>query len=112
MKHFSLSEFDCRCCGTRIIDAQFLAQLDNARDYAGIPFIVNSGYRCRNHNMAVGSNSRNHISGKAADIRCTSGPDRIKIVHGMIRAGFRRIGVYPTFIHCDSMDDIESMWLG
>jgi uncharacterized protein YcbK (DUF882 family) len=93
------------------MDTLFLSQIDNARDYAGTPFTINSGFRCPKHNEAVGSTSENHTSGKAADIACISGPERIKIVQGLIRAGFRRIGIGKTFIHADSRDDIESIWL-
>ena len=93
------------------MDALFLAQIDNAREYAGLPFIISSGWRCVKHNKEVGSTSNNHTSGKAADIQCLNGPDRIKMVLGLTRAGFRRIGIKRSFIHADSMDDIESMWI-
>ncbi len=111
MKYFKLEEFKCHCCGKSNMDAIFLAQIDNARDYAGVPFHINSGYRCEKHNKEVGSTSKNHTSGKAADISCTTGPHRLKIVMGLIRAGFRRIGIRKDFIHADSMDEVESMWL-
>ena len=111
-KHFSKAEMECRCgCGIRYTDDKFLAMLEKARDDAGVPFCINSGYRCEKHNLAVGSTSKNHTSGKAADIACTSGPQRMKIVRGLIRAGFRRIGIKKTFIHVDSMNNTGSMWL-
>ena len=111
MKYFKSEEFVCKCgCGDKTMDALFLAQLDNAREHAGVRFTINSGKRCQKHNADVGSTSQNHPSGKAADIACLDGPTRIKIVMGLIRAGFRRIGIAKTFIHADSMDDIESMW--
>jgi zinc D-Ala-D-Ala carboxypeptidase len=93
------------------MDAQFLAQLDNAREYAGVPFVVSSGKRCEKHNAAVGSTTMNHVCGRASDIGCAYGPNRIKIVMGLIRAGFRRIGIGKDFIHADTMDEIESIWL-
>ena len=93
------------------MDSLFLSQIDNARDYAEIPFRINSGYRCPAHNAKVGSTSKNHTSGKAADIECLTGPMRLKIVMGLIRAGFRRIGISKTFIHADSMDEMASIWL-
>ena len=111
MHHFKIEEFTCPCCGVQHMDALFLEQIDNARDYAGVPFKINSGYRCPKHNAEVGSTSKNHTSGKAADIACGYGPDRMKIVAALIRAGFRRIGIHKLFIHVDSMDDIASMWL-
>ena len=115
MKYFNIDEFKCKgknCCeGIQHMDALFLAQIDNARDYAGVPFVVNSGYRCEKHNKEVGSTSENHPSGKACDIECLTGPHRLKIVMGLIRAGFRRIGISKTFIHADSMDEVASIWM-
>jgi len=112
MKYFNIDEFKCKCgCGDKIMDALFLAQLDNAREHAGVPFKINSGKRCPAHNAKVGSTSKNHTSGKACDIECLTGPHRLKIVMGLIRAGFRRIGISKTFIHADSMDEMASIWL-
>lgn len=111
LKYFSIDEFKCKCCGKVFMNATFLAMLDNAREFAEVPFIITSGYRCEKHNAEIGSTSKNHTSGRAADIACSDGPTRIKIIAGLIRAGFRRIGVAKTFIHCDSVDSIESMWL-
>jgi hypothetical protein len=59
----------------------------------------------------VGSTSGNHTSGKAVDIACVYGTNRLKIIMGLIRAGFRRIGIRKDFIHADTMDEIESIWL-
>uniref|UniRef100_A0A6M3JEP6 Putative peptidase n=1 Tax=viral metagenome TaxID=1070528 RepID=A0A6M3JEP6_9ZZZZ len=94
------------------MDALFLVQLEKAREIAGVPFIVTSGYRCEKHNAEVGSTSNNHTSGKAADIKADDGPTRGKILKGLYLAGFRRIGISfkGNFIHADSMDKIESCW--
>lgn len=110
--YFTLEEFACKCgCGFKSADALFLAQLERAREIAGVPFYINSGCRCEAHNKAVGSTSRNHVWGKAADIRATNGPMRGKILKGLYQAGFTRIGIHPHYIHVDSMDDVESCWL-
>jgi len=108
--YFKVEEFACKCCGKHPIDALFLAQLEKARGMAGVPFVITSGYRCPTHNAAVGSTSKNHTSGKAADIKATDGPTRGKILKGLYRAGFQRIGVAKDFIHADSMDEVESAW--
>lgn len=88
--------------------------LNEARIHAMVSFTINSGYRCEKHNKAIGSTSDNHPSGEAADIRCTTGPVRIKIIAGLISAGFRRIGFHSTFIHADRMDRafgrVQSFW--
>jgi zinc D-Ala-D-Ala carboxypeptidase len=90
----------------------FLRKLDNAREIAGVPFSISSGYRCESHNQAVGSTSTNHLRGLAADIRCVSGQDRLEVLRGLLSAGFRRIGVYRTFVHVDTNEGPEALWLG
>lgn len=114
MRYFKLEEFACKCCGKTIMDNEFLAKLDLAREYAGTSFQIMSGYRCPAHNKAVGSTSKNHVNGKAADIVATVGPQRGMILRGLIKAGFKRIGIGKTFIHADIMDNEgspESCWL-
>ena len=101
MKYFDISEFDCPHCGANEMDTGFLYKLDRAREFAGVPFLITSGKRCETHNKAVGSTSTNHLSGHAADIRCTGSAERFKIIKALIEAGFDRIGIHPKFIHCD-----------
>ena len=93
------------------MNPKFLKMLDKAREIAGVPFVITSGYRCEVHNKAVGSTSTNHTSGKAADIAATSNTIRGKILRGLYLAGFQRIGIAKTFIHCDISDAPESAWL-
>lgn len=109
MKYFELSEFNCKHCGENEMDKNFLERLDNAREIAGVPFPINSGYRCPIHNANVGSTSKNHPSGKAADIKAIDSQTRMKIIRGLVLAGFKRIGVAKTFIHADTMDG-EACW--
>jgi hypothetical protein len=110
--YFTTEEFACKCgCGFKAVDSLFRAQLEKAREISGVPYIINSGCRCENHNRAVGSTSRNHTSGKAVDIKALNGSTRGKILKGLYRAGFTRVGIADTYIHVDSMDDIESCWL-
>ena len=104
-------EFKCPCCDKLILDSMFFGMMSRAREIADTPFHINSGYRCEKHNAEVGSTSKNHPSGRAADIRATDGPTRGKILKGLYCAGFRRIGIGKTYIHADSMDDVESTWL-
>lgn len=47
------------------------------RDYYGIPFSPNSGYRCIELNRALGSkDSSQHVKGQAADIEISGVPNR------------------------------------
>ena len=92
MKYFSLKEFWCRCnqcqkgdeemgipqggmIGSVPENIKALVEnvLDPLREKYGKPIRVNSGYRCTNHNLAVGGvvNSQ-HMKGEAADITAGS----------------------------------------
>ena len=105
MKYFKHSEFDCPTKkGTgELMESGFLEKLDTAREIAGIPFYINSGYRTPEYNQLIGgSENSSHMNFCACDIHCANGQDRLKIVHALIKAGFRRIGIADTFIHCDT----------
>ena len=106
MRNFKLAEFACPCCGEVHMEDSFLDKIDAARDIAGVPFSINSGYRCEAHNKEVGSKTDNHPRGRAADISATDSVTRMKVLVGLIMAGFRRIGVHREFIHADDMDTI------
>lgn len=102
MKYFKKEEFSCPHCGENEIDETFLQLLDKARELAGVPFVINSGYRCQEHNEDVGGlPNSSHLFGVAADIKCVNSADRFTIVDALIRAGFVRIGVADSFIHVD-----------
>ena len=121
MLHFELSEFDSpdEVGSGSNMDNAFLQMLDDARGIAGIPFRITSGFRTPSHNAYVGgvqpslkSKGSSHLFGYAADIYCKSGADREVIVAALIKAGFRRIGIANTFIHCDNdPDKNNSIWL-
>ena len=83
------------------MNKDFLFVLDEAREFAGIPFIINSAYRSPNHPLSVKNPSSSHIKGLAVDIKATDNATRYKIVEALIRVGFTRIGIADTFIHVD-----------
>jgi zinc D-Ala-D-Ala carboxypeptidase len=102
LQHFELDEFKCPCCQKNEIKNTLVLKLDMARHYAGVPFRVNSGFRCPQHNKAVGGvPNSSHPAGWAADIAATNSVLRFKILSGLIKAGFHRIGIANTFIHAD-----------
>ena len=119
MKYFTLDEFDCPSLPNsgKNMDSSFLAKLEQAREIAGIPFKITSGYRTKEHNQSLrdkgykASPNSSHLIGVAADISVSSGADRYIILSALIKAGFRRIGVAKTFIHCDTDDSKpNSVW--
>ena len=115
MRYFVEEEFLCKCgCGLYNMDTGFLSKLDFAREYAGVPFVVASGCRCREHNKAEGGeDNSDHLTGQGADIVSTSSWSRWKIVRSAIAAGIRRIGIAKTFIHLgDNLDNPHPViWL-
>ncbi len=107
IKHFEEHEFNCKCkCGTNNIHEWFVSKLDKARGIAGVPFAITSGCRCEKHNAEV-SDCKNpedspHLKGLAADIACSDSFTRIRIVIGLVLAGFRRIGISKLHVHVDA----------
>lgn len=93
----------CSCCGEKGMDEEFLVDLDEAREMAGIPFKISSGYRCKKHNKAVGGKANSaHTKGLAVDIKCHDSDTRYKILEALFVIGFERIGVSDNFIHVDN----------
>lgn len=115
MKHFKLSEFDSPDApgsGANMCK-DFLDMIQNAREIANIPFKINSGYRTLEHNRSLNSkDTSSHIKGCAADIHCNNSNDRSTIVSALIQAGFKRLGIAQTFVHCDcDTDKPNAIWL-
>ncbi len=112
-KNFKIKEFNCKCgCempSEVLINITKLAnQLQAVRDFTCYPIIINSAYRCEDHNNAIGSNSSSqHILGKAADI-VVSGLDPILDTYDYLDDLMRTgeilqggLGMYKTFTHYD-----------
>ena len=83
------------------MDEDFLSKLDEAREFAGIPFSINSAYRSSEHPLSIKNPSSSHIKGLAVDIKATDSTTRFKIIEALISVGFTRIGIADTFIHVD-----------
>jgi len=84
------------------MNPDFIEKLDFARLLADTPFKINSAIRCEKHNRdSKGSPTSSHMHGLAVDIRADDSRTRFKVLYGLIKAGFNRIGVYETFIHVD-----------
>lgn len=111
MLHFVKAEFDSPDFfgSGELMNEAFLNLLDRARDAAGIPFVITSGFRTLEHQNELKAKgypvSRNssHLKGLAADISCTDSASRLIIIESLLYVGFRRIGISGKggFIHCD-----------
>jgi len=106
LKHFNYAEFDSPDLpnsGFANMDRDFLAKLDLAREIAGIPFKINSGYRTEEHNEKVGGKpNSSHRFGYAADIAIRNSRERHDILTALQEAGFNRFGIASGFIHVDN----------
>ena len=110
MRYFKLEEFEspdepgtgCMMC------PDFLELLDEARDYAGIPFVIASGFRSVEYNRELieqgfsASRNSTHLIGLAADIRVRNSSERWIILDALLEVGITRIGIGNGFIHCDA----------
>lgn len=120
LENFSLSEFDSPDSpgSGKHMTKEFLKKIDKAREISGVPYIITSGFRTPQHNETLkkqgykASPNSSHLKGVAADISCLDSGTRQKIVNGLIKAGFTRIGISDTFIHCDcDSDKHDAIWL-
>lgn len=107
-KYFTAEEF-LKCTPPSPIEGvseSLLNKLDQAREIAGIPFVINSAVRSSAYERVRGrSGSSSHVSGKAVDIRCIDSSSRFAILSALIMVGFTRIGIYPRHIHVDVDND-------
>ncbi|RAZ57416.1 D-Ala-D-Ala carboxypeptidase family metallohydrolase [Campylobacter hyointestinalis] len=103
--YFSNKELSCKCCGVNKIDDDFLALLIDIREHAKIPFIINSAYRCEEHNKAVGgAKNSKHLKGLAVDIAYKDSIELHKIIKSILdfdTLGKSRILIYKSFVHFD-----------
>ena len=105
LKYFTYEEFDSPDLGNSGInmDRNFLQKLELAREIAGIPFKINSGYRTKEHNRKVGGKEKSsHLIGKAADVAYANSRERWVIITALQDAGFNRLGIAKGFVHVDS----------
>jgi len=108
--YFTDLELKCPCCGVIKMDHSFLVKLNLAREIAGIPFVICSGYRCEKHNASVGSASTNHTSGRAVDVKTPDGRTRWKIVSASFDVYMPGIGVGKDFVHLDTNHTEPALW--
>lgn len=116
-RYFNESEFHCKCDRhheIQVVDERLAWMLDLARDRAGLPFVIDSGYRCVAHNAEVGGvAASSHLKGLAADIHVGNARARYIILKALLSIGFSRVGIGRDFIHAD-IDDTKSLgvaWL-
>jgi zinc D-Ala-D-Ala carboxypeptidase len=117
LKHFKMEEFACKHCQKNNINPTLVELLDLARDMSGVPFRINSGYRCEDHNKAVGGSPNSlHKRGRAADIHVADNAHRYAILKALFAVEMPRVLIYKDFIHADIADDDKpseiALWMG
>ena len=108
-KYFTYNEFDCKggIGKGESMDNNFICLLDDARELAGIPFKITSGYRTPEYNKQLidygfkASATSSHLLGLAVDIEAKTSLERFKIVTALLKVGINRIGLGKEFIHAD-----------
>lgn len=100
-EHFAENEFACRCCGqlpVTGISMALLLGLERLRLHIGRPINISSGYRCPDHNRAVGGvwNSQ-HVKGTAADIYVDGMGVRTYVDGGFVHVDMREGGSVPGY---------------
>lgn len=111
MKYFTHNELMCKCgCNKQLMSSEFVSKLEEMREALRFPFIVNSAYRCPEHNSNVSHTGRDgpHTSGRAIDIKC-SHKQAFEIMSNAKRFGFTGVGIAQKganrFIHLDDLTE-------
>jgi len=102
-QNFNREEFMCKCgCGLMAINPTIVQRLQVIRDIINVPIHVNSGYRCKKHNLEVGgAKESQHVLGNAIDWYTLDFPlDKIADMLVNWSGGFHFYAEYK-FIHID-----------
>ena len=115
-EHFKFRDFMCPCCRKLPLSEIFyrhIEKLEEMRVALGFPLIVNSGYRCPDHNAAVGGTNNSWHKIFATDIRPEDHNElKLKRIVAYAKAnGWGGIGIYKTFCHLDTRED-RTIWYG
>jgi uncharacterized protein YcbK (DUF882 family) len=101
--NFTDAELRCRCgCGVNLCTDMLVNALETLRADLGLPVGITSGYRCAEHNRAVGGEPNSyHLRGLAADVTVKGmAPVHVYEVARKIPA-FGGFGLASTFLHVD-----------
>ena len=100
-KNFSKAEFDCKHTGENNMQHEFMEKLQAIRTEYGRSITVTSGFRSVKHPVEAKKTHNNgeHTQGMCADIACTNGTDRFRLIQLAFKHGITRIGIANTFLH-------------
>ena len=89
--------------------------LDEAREIAGVTFVITSGLRSKTSNTAAGGVKNSlHEVGLAVDIRAPRSPlEALKMAFALGAAGFKQAGFYDGHFHVElDPKDTYALWSG
>lgn len=98
---FFKSEFACSHTSQCAMQEDFMDRLLLLRKAYDKPMMVTSGYRDPSHPVEARKlhSQGEHTQGMCADIGCTNGADRYKLITLALQYGFHRIGIHSKFVH-------------
>lgn len=111
---FQIREFRCKDGSDEIlIDLRLVQILQQVRDHFGQPVTINSGYRTKAHNAAVGGVAGSqHVLGKAADIVVRGVfPKAVYDYAAQLLGNSGGLGLYAGFTHIDTRQT-KARWNG
>jgi len=100
----TMGEFACKCCGQGMAHIKLLLAWEKLRRQLDRAITVTSGFRCIEHNKAVGGESTSqHLYGKALDIKFNPREMAlVDLIELFTAAGFRGIGRGDGWWHLDT----------
>jgi len=114
-EHFNSDEFDCKCslstCSETKVSELLVGRLELLRAKLGRSLKLNSAYRCKEHNKAIGgAKNSQHMHGNAADVHYLNIEELIEKAPELVHL-FAGIGFYSTFTHLDVRGGGRACWL-
>jgi uncharacterized protein YcbK (DUF882 family) len=115
-EYFKYKEFDCKCGKCERPDGvpsqELIDILTKIRKHYNQPVIINSGYRCEEHNKKVGGSANSqHFKGSAVDIIVKNTPTESVWEYVLEKWGNEPLGlaikrnksnIYAGFVHIDT----------
>ena len=115
-EHFTTDEVKCPCCDRiKVVPGFFrhMEKLEEMRQELGFAIIINSGYRCPEHNVEVGGSVESWHMLFATDVRPSWGEGfehRLKAMYKVaLSQKWGGIGYYTNFLHLDMRPE-EARW--
>ena len=109
--HLNSFELDCKCtyknCKRTLVTIKVIDSFAATRLEFGDAVVVNSGFRCQNHNYdIVGMRDSKHKLGLALDLVPKNMEDLDKL-ENIAEKHFDVVLRYDGFIHCHNKDGLE-----